>query len=141
MDTINWRRLAFSGTLAGVVLVVLAMASTALFFGRQKLATVLQTLAPPTNRVVALLFFLVAFLVLGILMTWWYAAIRPRFGAGPKTAAIAGISVWVIGVAAQIIKGAALNEASNLPPGPLLPILYLVVIVASTEAGAFVYNE
>jgi hypothetical protein len=141
MDTINWRRLAVAGTLAGVVLIVLAIASTALFFGRQKLATIFQTLAPPTNRVTALLFFLAAFLLMGILLTWWYAAIRPRFGAGPKTAVIAGLSVWLIGVAAQIIKGAALNDASNLPPGPLLPMLYLVVILASTVAGAFVYNE
>ena len=141
MDTINWRRLALGGTLAGVVLIVLAMVSTALFCGQRKLATMLQTLVPPTNRVVALLFFLVGFLLLGILMTWWYAAIRPRFGAGPKTAAIAGISVWLIAVGAQIFKGVAVNDISSLPPGPFLPILYLVVIVASTEAGAFVYNE
>ena len=141
MDTINWQRLALGGTVAGVVLIVLAMVSTLLFFGQQKLATMLQTLVPATNRVVALLFFLVGFPLLGILMTWWYAAIRPRFGAGPKTAAIAGVSVWLIAVAAQIFKGVALNDISSLPPGPLLPILYLVVIVASTEAGAVVYNE
>ena len=141
MDTINWRRLALGGALAGAVLIMLAMVSTALFFGQQKLATMLQTLVPPTNRVGALLFFLVGSPLLGILMTWWYAAIRPRFGAGPKTAAIAGISVWLIAVGAQIFKGVALNDISSLPPGPLLPILYLVVIVASTQAGAFVYNE
>ena len=30
----------------------------------------------------------------GIAAVWLYAAIRPRFGAGLKTALIAGIAVW-----------------------------------------------
>lgn len=141
METINWRRLALGGMLAGVVLIVMAIASTALLAGQQELATKLQALLPAAGRSAALLFFLVGFLLLGILMTWWYAAIRPRFGAGPKTAAIAGISLWLIAVGAQIFKGVALNDVSSLPAGPLLPILYLIVIVAGTEAGALIYNE
>jgi hypothetical protein len=32
--------------------------------------------------------------LLGIATVWLYAAIRPRFGAGPKTAVIAGLAVW-----------------------------------------------
>jgi len=31
----------------------------------------------------------------GFLVAWVYAAICPRFGAGPKTAVIAGLFVWV----------------------------------------------
>jgi hypothetical protein len=141
METINWRRLALGGTLAGFLLIVLATASTVLLMGQQELLTRLQALLPLGHRFAALLFFVVGFMLLGIFMTWWYAAIRPRFGAGPKTAAIAGVSVWLISGAAQIFKRAALNDLSNLPSGPLLPILYLVVIVASTEAGALVYSE
>lgn len=34
--------------------------------------------------------------VLGVLLVWLYAAIRPRFGPGPKTAAIAGVVVWFL---------------------------------------------
>jgi hypothetical protein len=33
------------------------------------------------------------------------------------------------------------EPVSNLPPGPMLPILYLAMIVASTMAGAWVYKE
>ena len=141
MDTINWRRLALGGMIAGVVVIILAIASTTLLVGQQGLATKLQALFPATGRSAALLFFLVGFLLLGILMTWWYAAICPRFGSGPKTAAIAGVSLWLIGVGAQIFKGVALNDFSSLPSGPLLPILYLIVIVAGTEAGAIIYAE
>ena len=36
-------------------------------------------------------------LVSGIALIWIYAAIRPRFGAGVKTAVCAGLAVWVVG--------------------------------------------
>jgi hypothetical protein len=141
METINWRRLALGGSLAGVVLMVLAIASTALFIGQQALQARLQALLPPADRSAALLFFISGFLLLGIFMVWWYAAIRPRFGPGPKTAAIAAVAVWLIAVGAQIFKSVAVNDGSTLPSGPLLPLLYLVVIVVSTEAGAWLYND
>ena len=141
METINWRRLALGGSLAGVVLMVLAIASAAFFIGQQALRTRLQELFPPAGRGVALFFFISGFLLLGILMIWWYAAIRPRFGPGPKTAALAAVAVWLIAVAAQIFKSVALNDGSTLPSGPMLPLLYLVMIIVSAEAGASLYNE
>ena len=134
METINWRRVVLGGMLAGVVLIVLATASTALFAGQQELRTAVEGSAAP-------LFFILTFLFLGILMTWWYAAIRPRFGSGPKTAAIAGLAVWLIAVG-QMLKSVAMYEPRlNRPSGPMLPILYLVMIVASTVVGAWVYQE
>ena len=35
--------------------------------------------------------------LVGIFAVWLYAAIRPRYGAGPKTALCAGAAVWGIG--------------------------------------------
>ena len=32
----------------------------------------------------------------GIVLVWLYASIRPRYGPGPKTAVIAGLTVWII---------------------------------------------
>jgi hypothetical protein len=32
----------------------------------------------------------------GLVLVWLYAAIRPRYGAGPKTAVIAGLAIWFI---------------------------------------------
>jgi hypothetical protein len=140
METINWRRVALGGMLAGVVLIVLATASMALFMGQQELRTAVRAFRPSASSTAALVFFIFVFLFLGILMTWWYAAIRPRFGAGPKTAAIAGLAVWLVAVG-QLLKGVATYEPSNLPSGPVLPILYLGMIVASTKVGAWVYKE
>jgi len=36
-------------------------------------------------------------LVLGILLVWTYAAIRPRFGPGLKTAVYAAVLFWLLG--------------------------------------------
>ena len=35
-------------------------------------------------------------IVYGIILIWIYAAIRPRFGPGPKTAVIAGLTFWSV---------------------------------------------
>ena len=34
--------------------------------------------------------------VLGILLVWLYAAIRSRYGPGPKAAVVAGLFGWVL---------------------------------------------
>ena len=40
--------------------------------------------------------FVVMCFVLGLLMVWLYAAVRPRLGPGPKTAACVGSVVWTL---------------------------------------------
>lgn len=110
METISWGRVVLVGMLAGVVLIVLATASTALFIGPQGLRTAVQTLRPSISGTIAPFFFILSFLFLGILMSWWYAAIRLRFGPGPKTAAIADLAVWVTAVG-FFLKSVAMNPA------------------------------
>lgn len=70
---------------------------------------------------------------------------RPLFGPGPKTAAIASLAVWVTGIWFGVVgfafKGVAMGEPYALPSGPLMPILGLLIMVASTIAGASVYKE
>ena len=140
MGNINWGRVVRGGMLAGFVLIVLATAFTALFIGQQELRTAVQAFRPPPSSSAAPLFFILAFLFLGMLMTWWYAAIRPRFGPGPKTAAIAGFAVWL---AANPAQSFLLGHVAQLSPSFVVKsmAMYLVMIVASTLAGAWVYKE
>ena len=56
-----------------------------------------------TNTLVGLRFFthliaasIVIDFLIGIFIIWLYAAIRPRYGAGPETAIITGLAVWFI---------------------------------------------
>lgn len=145
MEKINWSRVVWGGMLAGVVLIVLATASAALFIGPQVLRTAAQALRPSTNGALAPLFFFLVFLFLGNVLTWSYTAMRPRFGPGLRTAAIAGLSVWLtavaIGVVGFAVKSVAMGEPYSLPSGPMWPMLYLVMIVSSTIVGAWVYKE
>jgi len=126
-------------------LIVFVTVSTVLFVERERLRAAAHALRTSTSGSAALLFFVCVFLVLGMIMTWWYAAFRPLFGPGPKTAAIAGLAVWMtaiwLGVAGFAFKSLAMGEPYPLPAGPMLPILYLVIMVASTIAGAWVYKE
>ena len=78
--------------------------------------------------------------LLGIGAVWIYAAIRPRYGAGPVTAVRAGLAAWALAV--------FLADLSNYPlglfPGRLLVITSVVAlfeIVVATVVGAWLYKE
>jgi hypothetical protein len=49
-----------------------------------------------SHRARDLAFFAVHELLKGVAIAWIYAAIRTRFGAGVKTAVLAGLTVWAI---------------------------------------------
>lgn len=51
-----------------------------------------RNLPPVDNQMIAV--FVVMSFGLGLFLVWLYAAIRPRFGPGPQTAACAGLIVW-----------------------------------------------
>jgi hypothetical protein len=78
-------------------------------------------------------------LLMGIFLVWLYAAIRPRFGAGPRTAAYAAIFVWAVsGIAYYgwlsmgMMSGGLWGEFS---------IVALITLIISTMVGAKFYTE
>lgn len=78
--------------------------------------------------------------VLGIVMVLGYAAIRPRFGPGPKTAIIAGLFAWFGVVAYQnVIAGGLGMEPANL----IAMVLGWEIVEYSLAAlvGAALYKE
>jgi len=77
--------------------------------------------------------------LVGIAAVWLYAAIRPRYGAGPKTAIRAGLVTWAVAVLANLS-----NYPLGLFPTRLLvitSIVALVEIVVATLVGAWLYKE
>ena len=145
MGKINWGRVVLGGIFSGVVFIVLSAASAALFAGHRALQTAAHALRPSTTGIATPVFVISVILILGMLMTWWYAAVRPFFGAGLKTAAMTGLAMWLtaiwLGVVGFAFKSLAMGEPYALPPGPMLPVLYLVIMVASTIAGAWLYQD
>jgi hypothetical protein len=89
------------------------------------------------------MFFVVAIgltFVLGIVMVWLYALIRPRLGPGPKTAVIAALIMWFgICIYCGIINGMILQIPMNMMLIGLGWCLGEYVIAAI--AGAWLYKE
>jgi len=88
----------------------------------------------------ALAMFIAWGFLVGIFAVWLYAAIRPRYGAGPKTAACAGAAVWGLGYLLASVTPIALH----LFPRRLMAIglaVGIVEVLAGTLAGAWLYRE
>lgn len=76
----------------------------------------------------------------GIVAIWLYAAIRPRYGAGPKTAMCAGAAVWMLGYA---MANAMMAFLHVYPLGLLITVttVGLLEVLVATTAGAYFYRE
>lgn len=142
MGQINWGRVIGGGLLAGLVM---NMSEAALHGGMlgQEVADLYKRLnitdSPSPIYLVSLI---VITFVLGIASVWLYAAIRPRYGAGPKTAICAGLAVWVLAhVWSGFYIGAGL--AGIVPPKVAwLPVAWgLIEAPLGTLAGAWLYKE
>ena len=85
-------------------------------------------------------FWIVFYLVLGILTIWLYSAIRPRYGAGPKTAVIAGLAVWALwGLSFVVISASfGLFSVRLLFTDALTTVVMMVV---AALLGAWIYKE
>jgi hypothetical protein len=77
--------------------------------------------------------------VIGILLVWIYAAIRPRFGPGMKTAAYAALVVWVCGFAFHIDW--LLVGLTTTSTYALASVAALVQTVAAAGVGGMQYKE
>jgi hypothetical protein len=140
MGKINWGRVVLGGVLAGVVLNVVDY----LFYGvmmKQDLAAAMQALGKQPGAMDSLVpLFVTLDFVTGIALLWVYAAIRPRFGAGVKTAVIAGVAVWFfVGLLHALGEG-----PMGLFPQKVYTVGTLVALVQYAVAGAvgaYVYKE
>lgn len=80
-------------------------------------------------------------LVLGVLLAWLYAAIRPRSGPGPWTAVRAGAALWVAAWVLPHVGNAAMGL--SLGSGPMLISLSIALVevcLAAAVAG-WIYRE
>lgn len=95
MGKINWGRVIAGGLLAGLVLNVFDFVVNGWLLADQWNAA-MTALGKGEMGGAMIAWFVTFDFLLGIAAVWLYAAIRPRFGAGPKTAAWAGVFVWFL---------------------------------------------
>lgn len=140
MSKINLGRVVLGGLLAGVVLNVFEFVLNGPILGDQWTAA-MESLnrAAPTDAGTMIGYAIWNFL-LGIALVWFYAAMRPRFGPGPKTALLTGLAVWFViwflGFGGTLLSG---MFPANLVVVTLIWEFFEVPI--ATLAGAWLYKE
>jgi hypothetical protein len=141
MGKINWGRVIIGGLVAGVVMNLLWFAGWALLVRPGLSAALLDVGRPLQESVGGTVVMVVMTFLIGILAIWLYAAIRPRCGPGPRTAAVASIAVGLLlGVFPDIGWGSVIR----LIPASVFvtdAVTTLVVVVIGTILGAWVYKE
>ena|SRR6185437_3789607 len=93
MAKINMRRVAIGGLFAGVVLGAIDLVMFGMVL-KAPMAVAMQALPKPRMIDLQVPWYLCLDLLAGIGLVWLYAAMRPRFGAGPKTAVRVGAVGW-----------------------------------------------
>ena len=97
MGKINWNGVILGGILAGIIIDVGEFLLHGVVLGAEW-REVMEALGRPLQETVGNIFFYVLLgFGYGMLAVWLYAAIRPRYGAGPRTALYAGVGVWLLG--------------------------------------------
>ncbi len=137
MGSINTKRVVLGGLLAGVIVLV----SQRIFFQifrdaiRQQLENHNFMLGGTNNIIILAVLTLVA----GIVVIWFYAVARPRFGPGPRTALIVFLPIWFLVTLADVVLIiAGLNPVT---PTVINMAWYLVTGAIATVAGAWVHQE
>jgi hypothetical protein len=140
MGTIKIGRVILGGIVAGIVGNLLGFLVDGVLLAPQWAAS-MKTLGRGGFTAGQVIAFNIIGLVYGIFVVWLYAAIRPRFGAGPKTAVYAGLAAWAIGA---LVPNISLMGVAGLFPSNLTAMTTAAAIVesvAATLAGAAVYKE
>jgi len=136
VNKVNWLRVVLCGLLAGIVWIILGAMVTALL-GRDFAALPNNRLGSPTPGFV--LVNVALDLLEGISILWLYAAIRPRYGAGAKTAVIAAFAWWFV----VSLGDATWCSFGLFPERTVIPLMVgtLPALVLCTIAGAKFYRE
>ena len=142
MGKVNWGRVFLGGLVAGIVINI----GEFLFHGVIFKARVEEAMramgrdATAMDSGTAMTVWVIWCFLLGIGAVWGYAAIRPRYGPGAKTAAIAGVGAWYF--ACFLMSIAMMNLGVMNQSLLVMGLVWgLVEYVLATIAGAYFYKE
>ena len=139
MSQINMRKVIIGGLVAGVVLNVVDTVLYGVVL-KDDMAAAMTAMNRPAMTNAQIPWFVFLDFVAGVFLVWLYAAMRPRFGAGPGTAAKVGVAAWFIG----ILLVNLFNWPAEYPPHNIAIISTLVALVSiplATVVGAKFYTE
>lgn len=139
MGRINTSRVLAGGLLAGLVINIGEFLLNGPVAGDQFEAAMAESGMSMPGAGGTATFVVLAF-VMGIVAVWLYAAMRPRYGAGPVTAFRAGAAAWFFSYAIPTIGYAVMGMVSG-GLAALALVWGLVELPLATVIGAWVYRE
>lgn len=139
MSRINFTKVIVGGLLAGLIINIGEFIFNGVLFADEMNQAMAALNRPPVANNMVVWFLLFAF-GLGVTLVWLYAAIRPRFGPGVRTAVCASLTVWGL----AYLYPTLFFIVMQLFPTRMLVIgtvwgLFEVVIAG--VAGAWAYTE
>ena len=139
MGKINLGRVLVGGLLAGLIINFGEFILNGVLLAEDMNAAMAALNKPPIAPGMIVWFVLFSF-GLGFMLVWVYAAIRPRFGAGVKTAICASAIVWGL---AYLYPNLFMIIIGLFPQGMMVlaTIWGLVEITIAGIAGAWLYTE
>lgn len=139
MGKINLVRVILGGLLSGLVINIGEYVLNSVILMKDW-DDAMRSLGRPALGNEAITLFVVSGFILGIIMVWAYAAIRPRFGAGPKTAICAGLLTWAM---AYLFPSIGFAAVGLFPLGLIVygTVWGLFEVPIACVAGAWLYKE
>ncbi|WP_125169909.1 hypothetical protein [Leptospira perolatii] len=141
-SNINFTRVLLGGIAAGITFFIINGAVNGGILREQFYAwsAEMGSLRHPPEPFVTMGLWLLRAFILGIVGVWMYAGMRPRYGAGPKTALLAGLLLWIVSRFAMTLD---LIVYGILPfgiiTGQLIGSFFAILI--AVYLGAWLYKE
>ena len=138
----NRQKIVVAGLVAGLVLNVLDFVTYSYIVGAQ-LASAMDAVNPSLSAAMstsrAMVTGIVLDFLMGIALVWLYAAMRPRYGAGPRNALMSAFFVWLISAFAYSMFHTMGMMTMHL--WLLMACISFVSLSLAALAGGKLYNE
>jgi hypothetical protein len=136
----NWKRIALGGLLGGIAMNALDFAVGMLVLGERYMKFQEAGVFLKEPRLPFVPIWIAGIFVLAFLASWFYAAVRPRLGPGPKTALLVGLALGLVGHVMYNVSAAAWGLQ-----GRFMPLVWMVSgiveLVVGTLVAGWVYKE
>lgn len=139
MGGINTGRWLLGGVVAGIVIWICEGIAAMSYMGEMTAAMEAHNLSMDMSAGMMVLTVVVSLLV-GLTMVFFYAGVRPRFGPGPKTAAMVAVALWLGGHLVALI---GYQMVELYPTGMLVKwgVIGLAELILASIVGAWIYRE
>jgi hypothetical protein len=139
---INTQKVVVGGLAAGVVTNILGFLGYGMLLGPRmnaELDAVVPGLSTRMATGTAMTLSILTQFIISLLLVWLYAAMRPRFGAGFKTAAYAAVVIWMCGNI--FYSGWYLGGLMSGSTYVFASVMHLVILLAGAYVGGMLYKE